>query len=138
MATVYGTAQKVHTAITSSIERVRSSVISSEVQTYKILSKCEYRNATRQRERKKKNTAKLRGFGYPRSSKLHTRCTRTKRCRSITDNAKDIQNDAQSITCDEETSTRCTKHHVRCTSIYMMPKHQMTCLNKVYVFDHHW
>ena len=32
------------------------------------------------------------------------RCTSTKRCPSITDDAEDIRNDAQSIKCDEETS----------------------------------
>ena len=36
-------------------------------------------------------------------------------------------NDAQSITCDEETFTRCTKHHMRCTSIqYHLCKRKMT------------
>ena len=79
--------------------------------------------------KEKKNTAKLRGFGYPRSSKLHTRCIRIKRCPGITDDTEDIQNDAQSITCDEETSTWSTKHHVRCTSIkYHLCKRKMTLI----------
>jgi len=50
------------------------------------------------------------------------RCTSTKRCPSITDDAEDSQSDAQSIKCDEETSIRCTKHHMRCTSIHTMPQ----------------
>jgi len=58
-------------------------------------------NATRQKE-KKKNTVKQRGFSYPRSSQLHVRCTSINRCPSVTDDAEDNQNDAQSIKCDEE------------------------------------
>jgi len=49
-------------------------------------------------------------------------CTSTKRCPSITDDAEDIRNDAQSIKCDEKTSIRCTKHPMRCTSIHTMPQ----------------
>ena len=57
-ATVYGTAQKVQTAITSKVQLVWDQVISSKIQRYANLSKVVKPNAAKQKK-KKKNTAKL-------------------------------------------------------------------------------
>jgi len=124
MATVYGTAQKVHTAITSSVQRVRSSVISSEVQRYIILSKCKYQMLLSKRKKRKIPRSCKASVTHGAPSSTHDAHTSndaqasqtmqktSKTMRKASSAMKKHPHDAQSITCNAQASARCPKHQV--------------------------